>query len=174
MTLVANPAVQTTEAVHIDASPSAVWPWLLRMVQSPVEHDGGTGTEERRQLDVGDAVQLAPAGWMDLPEGVAVTVAEVVPEKYLVVNASRSRPRWEAMWSFHLEPYLADQTRLLGRARIGLRHPGEVFAVELARPVIALSMRGLLLGVKQVVEQRRVTTPTEPHPALESAEGPSF
>ena len=31
--LVGDPVIQATEAVWIDASPSAVWPWLLRMGQ---------------------------------------------------------------------------------------------------------------------------------------------
>ena len=32
-TLVADPAIQTTEALYIDAQSSAVWPWLLQMGQ---------------------------------------------------------------------------------------------------------------------------------------------
>lgn len=31
--LVADPAIQTTEAVYIDAPVAAVWPWLVQMGQ---------------------------------------------------------------------------------------------------------------------------------------------
>jgi hypothetical protein len=58
------------------------------------------------------------------------------------------------VWSFHLEPHWATHTRLLARARVGLRHPGEVVAVELARPAIALTTRAVLLGIKRRVERQ--------------------
>ena len=36
-TLLGDPAIQTTEAVYIDAPPHAVWPWLLQMGRGPGE-----------------------------------------------------------------------------------------------------------------------------------------
>jgi hypothetical protein len=42
-TLVADPAIQTTEAVYIDAPSSAVWPWLLQMGQERGGFYGGDG-----------------------------------------------------------------------------------------------------------------------------------
>jgi hypothetical protein len=155
-TLVANPAIQTTEAVYIDAPVSAVWPCLLQMGQSrhvDLDHP------ESQQLAVGDVIRLAPEGWLGLPDGVTLTVAEIVPEKYVVLNATRPDLRWNAVWSFHVQPHWEDRVRLLTRARIALRHPGEVFAMELVRPVIALGTRGLLLGIKHRVERPLRTTP---------------
>lgn len=58
-----------------------------------------------------------------------------------------------AVWSLHLQPHWATHTRLLARARVGLRHPGEVVAVELARPAIALT-RWIWLGIKRRVERQ--------------------
>src|SRR5690348_13246614 len=55
--LVADPAIQTTEAVYIDARLSAVWPQLSRMGREPGGFDG-SGLSERRQLEVGDLVRL--------------------------------------------------------------------------------------------------------------------
>ncbi|MEB3981558.1 SRPBCC family protein [Mycobacterium sp. 663a-19] len=171
--LVADPAIQTTEAVYIDAPISAVWPWLLQMGQERGgfygceglknlaglnHHDADRIHPEWQRLEVGDGVRLAPAGWMGLPDGVTLTVAEVVPEKYIVLNATRPDQRWNAVWSFHLQPHWEDRVRLLTRARIALRHPGEVFLMELVRPVIALGTRGLLLGIKHRVE--RPVTPS--------------
>ena len=164
-TLVSDPAVQTTEAVDIDATASVAWSWLLQIGQdrgerydvdglrSPVEQDDSEG------LRVGDTVRLAPEGWMGLPDGVTLRVAEIVPEKYVVLNAMRSEPRWNAVLSFHLQPHWEDRVRLLARARIALRYPGEVFVMELARPVIALGTRALLLAVKRRAERRTLTEP---------------
>lgn len=90
-------------------------------------------------------MRLAPEGWMGLPDGVTVTVAEIVSEKSLVLNATREDERWNAAWSFHIQPHWEDRVRLLTRARIALRHPGEVFAMELVRPAIAFGTRGCCL-----------------------------
>ncbi len=113
-------------------------------------------------LRSGDVVRLARKGWMGLPDGLPLSVAELVPEKYIVLNAMRPDLRWNAVWSFHLQPHWEDQVRLLTRARIALRHPGEVFAMELVRPVIALGTRGLLLGIKHRVERPPMAKPTRP------------
>jgi hypothetical protein len=176
-TLVADPAIQTTEAAYIDAPVSAVWPWLLQMGQDRGgfygceglknlaglrHHDADRINPEWQQLAVGDAVRLAPEGWMGLPDGVTLSVAEIVPEKYLVLSGTRPGQRWNAVWSFHVQPHWEDRVRLLTRARIALRHPGEVFAMELIRPMVALGTRGLLLGIKHRVERSPATTPTRP------------
>ena len=175
--LVADPAIQTTEAVYIDAPASAVWPWLLQMGQDRggfygcaglrSHHDVDQVRPEWQQLAVGDVVRLTPEGWMGLPDGVTLKVAEVVPEKYIVLNAKRPDMRWNAVWSFHVQPHWEDRVRLLTRARIALRHPGEVFAMELVRPMIALGTRGSLLGIKHRVERLHMTTPTQPHSSVE-------
>ena len=142
--LVADPAVQTTEALYIDAQSSAVWHWLLQM-------DGpGRVHPQSEQLAVGDAV---PQGWMGLPDALALSVAEIVSEKYIVLTTAGGDSRWNVVWSFHLQPHWEDRVRLLTRARIALRHPGEVFAMEMARPIVALGTRGLLLGIKHRVER---------------------
>ncbi|HTY32255.1 SRPBCC family protein [Mycobacterium sp.] len=155
---VPDPAIQTTEAVYIDAPVSAVWSELLRAAQRRRDDDSHP---ESQPLAVGDVVRVAPEGWMGLPDGVTLTVAELVAGKYLVLNATRADLRWNAVWSFHVQPHWEDRVRLLTRARIALRHPGEVFAMELARPVIAMGTRALLLGIKNRVERSQMTTPTE-------------
>ncbi|ETW24331.1 hypothetical protein [Mycobacterium gastri] len=167
-TLVSDPAIQTTEALNIDAPAAAVWPWLVQMGHDRGGFYGGEGLRnlaglryddadrvhpEWQQLAVDDVVRLAPEGWMGLPDGVTMRVAEIVPEKYLVLNTRRPDLRWNAVWSFHLQPHWEDRVRLLTRARIALRHPGEVFALELARPLISLGTRRLLLGIKHRVER---------------------
>ncbi len=148
-TMVADPAIQTTEAVYIDAPVSAVWPWLLQLGH----RDADWVDPQWQGLTVGDEVRLAPAGWLGLADGVPAWVAEIVPEKSLVLSTARPGQRWNAVCSFHIQPHWEDRVRLLTRARIALRHPGEVFAMELVRPGIALGTRGLLLSVKHRVER---------------------
>ncbi|MGZ4509758.1 MAG: SRPBCC family protein [Mycobacterium sp.] len=162
-TLVADPAIQTTEAVYIDAPVSAVWPWLVQLGH----RDADRVHPEWQRLAVGDQVRLAPEGRLGLPDGVTFSVAQIVPGKCLVLSAARPGGRWHAVWSFHIQPHWEDRVRLLTRARIALRHPGEVFVMELARPGIALGTRGLLLGVKHRVE-RLATAPVAPRPVAET------
>lgn len=167
--LVSDPAVQTTEAVDIDATASVVWSRLLQMGRDRNESLGFEGLESPAAQDangglrVGDAVRLAPEGW--LPDGLTLRVTEIVPEKYVVLNAMRSEPRWNVVLSFHLQPHWEDRVRLLARARIALRYPGEVFAMELARPLIALGTRALMLAVK-----RRAERPADAAPIRSSVE----
>ena len=164
--LVGDPVIQATEAVYIDAPSSAVWPWLMQIGQDRggfYRHQGAKNPagvpSDWQQLAVGDVVRLAREGWMGLPDGLTLRVAEIVPEKYIVLNAAQPDLAWNAVWSFHVQPHWEDRVRLLTRARIGLRHPGEVFAVGIARPVISLITRGLLLGIKRRAERLPVTKP---------------
>jgi hypothetical protein len=156
--LVGDPVIQVTEAVWIDAPPSAIWPWLLRMDQDRngligLVHGADRVHPESQQLEVGDVVRLTAKGWMGLRDGLALRVEAITPERSIVLRAtSPNLPK--AVWSFHLQPHWANRTRLLARARIGLRHPGEVFAVELARPAIALMTRGVLLGINRRVQRK--------------------
>jgi hypothetical protein len=166
--LVRDPAIQATEAVYVDAPSTAVWSSLMRMGRDRVEglqdysgvrdHDADSVRPECHPLDVGDlavgeVVRIAPPGWLGLAEGVTLTVAEVVSEKYLVFTVAQPNRRWDAVWSLHLQPHWEDRVRLLARARIALRYPGEVFVIELSRPLLALGTRGLLLGIKHRVER---------------------
>ena len=175
--LVGDPVIQATEAVWIDASPSAVWPWLLRMGQDRGSlysealanliglrfHNADRVDPGSQQLAVGDVVRLAPQGWMGLRNGLTLSVDAITPERSIVLRAtSPNLPR--AVWSFHLQPHWDDRSRLIARARVGLRHPGEVFAMELARPAIALITRSVLLGIKRRVRRGHALSRRTPSP----------
>ena len=165
--LIGDPVIQVTEAVWIDSPPSVTWPWLLQMGQDrgghysrrALENAGGLRMHnpdgldpEWKQLAVGDTLQLKPKGWMGLPGGLSCNVDAIMPERNIVLRAtSPDLPR--VVWSFNLQPHWATHTRLLARVRIGLRHPGEVVAVELVRPVIALLLRKVLLDIKRRVQR---------------------
>ena len=113
-------------------------------------------------------MRLAPEGWLGLSDGLTLRVTEIVPKKYIVLSGTRPDLRGNAVLSFHLQPHWEDRVRLLTRARIALRHPGEVFAMELVRPMIALSTRGLLLGIKHRVERLPMAMPMQPQSAAET------
>lgn len=165
--LIGDPVIQVTEAVWIDSPPSVTWPWLLQMGQDRAGRysrqalgnvvglrmnnpDGPN--PEWKQLAVGDTLQLKPKGWMRLPDGLSFKVDAITPERSVVLRAtSPDLPR--VVWSFNLQPHWATHTRLLARVRIGLRHPGEVVAVELVRPGISLLLRQVLLDIKRRVQR---------------------
>ncbi|BBX45912.1 hypothetical protein GCM10009641_63580 [Mycobacterium cookii] len=166
--LIGDPVIQVTEAVWIDSPPSVTWPWLLQMGQDrdglhsrrALEnvvglrmHDPDGPNPEWKQLAVGDTLQLKPKGWMGLPGGLSLRIDEITPGQSIVLRAT-SPDLPSVVWSFHLQPHWATHTRLLARVRIGLRHPGEVVAVELVRPVIALVLRKVLLNIKRRVERQ--------------------
>jgi hypothetical protein len=166
--LLRRPAVQSTEGVWIDAPPNAIWPWLVQMGQDRGglysyetlenlvglhHHNADRIHPEWQQLAAGDVVRVAPKGWMDREHGVELSVAQVIEEQAIVLRGAPPQLPWEGVWSFHIVSRGQDRSRLLMRTRIGLRHPGQVLAVELAGPVTALVTRGMLLGIKQRAER---------------------
>jgi hypothetical protein len=175
--LVGDPAIQATEAVWIDASPSAVWPCLSRLGQDRGIVHGEALTDligfgfgfhnangvdlEGQQLVVGDVLRLAPQGWFG--GGLTFSVVATTPERSIVLRAtSPNLP--PAVWSFHLEPHWDDRSRLIARARVGLRHPGEVFALELARPAIVLTTRSVLRDIKRHAQRGHALSRSIPNP----------
>lgn len=165
--LVGAPAVQTTEAIWIDAPAAAVWPWLLQMGQDrgglysyeKLEnllglhyHNADVIHEEWQHLAPGGVVRLAPQRWLGLSEGLVLEVVEVLDTWSIVLRATPARQHWNAVWSFHVFARWDDRCRLLIRSRTGLRHPGEVLATEVAGPGLAAVTRGMLLGIKRRAE----------------------
>lgn len=173
--LVGDPAIQATEAVWIDAPPSAVWTWLSRLAQDRGVlrdealtnligfrfHNADGVDLEGQQLAMGDVLHLAPRGW--LGDGLTFSVVATTPERSIVLRAtSPNLP--PAVWSFHLEPHWDDRSRLIARVRVGLRHPGEVFALELARPAIVLTTRSVLRDIKRRAQRGYALSQSTPSP----------
>jgi hypothetical protein len=165
--LVRKPMLSTTEAVWIDRSAAAVWPWLVQMGQ---DRGGLYSLEllensialhyrnadrihpEWQHLAPGDVVRLAPEGWLGLRNGMTLLVADVNEDRDIVLRGTPPSLPWETVWSFHLIPHWDDRCRLLIRTRVGLRHPGEVLLAEAAGPVISLMTRGMLKGIRRRTE----------------------
>lgn len=146
--LITRPAVQTTDAVSIDRCAAEVWPRLVQMARDRAD------LREGHELASGDVIRMAPRGWPGLRRGVALTVAEVVPGQAIVMRAQPPELPWTMTWSVQLLPRGADQSRLLVRTHVALRHPGEVLVTEAAGPFVALMIRGTLLDIQRRAEGR--------------------
>jgi hypothetical protein len=162
--LVSQPFVQSTEGVWIDAPVDAVWPWLVQLGQDRggiysdelLEdllgmdyHNADHLHPEWQRLVPGDRIRLAPPGWLGHRRGVALRVYQVIEREAIVLRGAPPEFPWDAVWSFHVESRWEDRCRLLVRTRAQLRRPGEALLTELAGPVTALTVRGILLGIKR-------------------------
>lgn len=159
-----EPTLRTTEAVSVEQSTAAVWPWLVQMGQDrgglygyallensiALHHRNADRIHpEWQHLAPGDLIRLAPRGWLGLREGLVMSVVDVVDERAIVLRGATPSLPWETVWSFHLIPRGDDRCRLLVRTRIGVRHPGEVVLIEAVEPLIALMTRGMLKGIRR-------------------------
>lgn len=166
--LLSRPVIQTTEAVWVDAPAATVWQWLVQVGQDrgglytfeTLEnlaglqyHNADRVHPEWQNLEPDDTVRLVPRGWMGLRDGIALTVVDVVDRESIVLRTT-SPELWDSVWSFHAIPHWDDRCRLMVRIRTRLRHPGQVFADELAGPLKALVTRGMLLGIKRRAQQQ--------------------
>jgi len=167
--LVAEPAVQTTEGIWIEAPASQVWPWLKQMgydragMYSYEKLESLAGIKHRnadrihpewQDLAVGDVIRLAPPGWMGLRNGIALPVVQLIHGHSMVLRMQPPGLPLDGVWSFHLTTPWEDRARLLVRTRSTLRARGEMLGAEAFGPVMALMTRGMLLGLKERVEQQ--------------------
>lgn len=135
--LIPAPLGSHTDAVTIEAPPSAVWPWLVQMGADRggwyaidlLDHANAPSAREidpaLSQLAVGDVLAAMPG------DGGGFTVAEIVPERALVLYGAwdlqtdralalgEAMPpeHWQVSWAFALEPTGTGGTRLLVRVR---------------------------------------------------------
>ena len=166
--LVAQPAVQTTEGVWIEAPAAEVWPWLVQMGQdrgglySYEKLENLAGLRHRnadrihpewQNLAVGDVIRVVPRGWMGLSDGVALPVSQLIEGESIVLRLQPPEVPVDGVWSFHVLPRWEDRCRLLVRTRLRMRVPGEAVGAEAIGPAMSLMTRGMLLGIKRRVEQ---------------------
>ena len=166
--LVAQPAVQTTEGVWIEAPAAEVWPWLVQMGQdrgglySYEKLENLAGLRHRnadrihpewQNLAVGDVIRVVPRGWMGLSDGVALPVSQLIEGESIVLRLQPPDVPVDGVWSFHVVARWEDRCRLLVRTRLRMRVPGEAVGAEAIGPAMSLMTRGMLLGIKRRVEQ---------------------
>jgi hypothetical protein len=172
--IVPTPAIVSTHATTIDASASAIWPWLVQMGW----HRGGWYTPrwvdqllfpanqpsadrivpEYQNLEVGDQIPDGP------PEsGCFFVVERLEPEHALVLHSRSHLPPALAKderyaidwtWAFQLTPLGADKTRLLFRFRGTLKPLWLLLAYQLfVVPADFVMSRGMCRGIKQRAER---------------------
>jgi deazaflavin-dependent oxidoreductase (nitroreductase family) len=169
--LAPHPLSLSTRAITIDASASAIWPWLAQIGY----HRGGwysfdfveralfSGTyvekhsarrihPELQQLQVGVSVPFGP--------GVAIPITALEPGRHLVIGKS---------WAFVLDHRDEQHTRLIVRSRGGMLPPMErlpgaagrlmtgidrVLTYVIYEPFHFVMEREMLLGIKRRAEGR--------------------
>jgi hypothetical protein len=166
-------AAQLTHGVTIQASPEAIWPWLVQMgcgragfyAIDVLDNEGTRSAREvhpdLQRLRVGDVLPAAPG----TEDGFEVLAIE--PQRALLLgglydaDAKRQRafdtPRpdhfWQVTWSFVLEPLEPGRTRLHVRARAAFSSGGRLRA-EWIRPVHHLMESAQLRHLAARVEGR--------------------
>ncbi len=154
-----------THAITINASPGAVWPWLVQIGQGRggfysfelLEnlagchiHNTDVIVPEFQRLDVGDPVRLAPKG----PPPLLVAIVE--PEQLLaLVGGDPGDAEPISLWAFHLVQTDTGATRLIERGRY--RVSGSVGArlmlgPTLLEPISFVMSRQMLRTIKQLAE----------------------
>ncbi|MGY2002687.1 hypothetical protein [Blastococcus sp. SYSU DS1024] len=168
--LVPGPAEQTTLAVTVEAPPEAVWLWLVQIgkgrggmysydwLENLIGLDIHSTDEIRgewQHLTAGDRVVVVPEGYGPMPDGYSFPVAQVLPDRALVLRQAPPEHPWNAVWSFHLVPHGLGRCRLLSRSRtrrqseLGLR-----VATRVMEPVTLVMTRQMLHGIKDRAERR--------------------
>jgi hypothetical protein len=155
--LVADPDIQSTRAIAIDAPPSAVWPWLVQTGSGR----GGAYTydwiENLLGLNMHSADRVVPE-WQELEVGDVlfgskdgpVMKAEIVDRERVLAWRSEDG-KW--VWSFVLSP-AGDGTRLISRNRIALDGSlGGRLGMAVMEPGSWVMERKMLLGIKERAER---------------------
>ncbi|MEV6305270.1 SRPBCC family protein [Actinoplanes sp. NPDC051861] len=156
--LLAEPSLQTTRAITVEAAPESVWPWLVQMGSGR----GGAYTydwiENLFGLNMHSANEILPE-FQDLAAGDLLPMGEGAPPMRVeICDAARTLAfrstdgNW--MWSFNLRRhYLC--TRLLSRNRILLRDASRIQRLgfrAVMEPGSLIMERRMLLGIKRRAE----------------------
>jgi hypothetical protein len=156
--------IVATRAVEIDASPAAIWPWLVQMGPGR----GGAYTyawiERRLGIDIHNSDRIVPelqdlrVGDEIAMPGYAMRVERLDPEQAMVIRSSNQA--W--VWSFELRP-VNGHTRLISRNRFATA--ALPMKDKLAYPIIEpgswVMERKMLLTIKQRAEHLAQTQTTE-------------
>lgn len=193
--LVPQPRYIQTHAITIEATPGAIWPWLVQMGQGRaglysydrVERAFGCEIEnadrivpELQTLAVGDEIRLVPEDF-DVPLRFVVEVLE--PDRALVLRSPGTREQaLEAglpfgSWAFILEPIDPLATRLIVRFRSDFQPTpaGLIVNGYGLEPVHFLMERKMLLGIRERAERavaERAPDKMEVEPPIEPAVPP--
>jgi hypothetical protein len=110
--LIRKPMLRTTEAVWIERSASAVWPWLIQMGQDrgglcsyellqnsiALHHRNADRIHSQWQhLTPGDLLRLAPKEWLALRDELTLSSADVIEVQAVVLCGATPESPWPAV-----------------------------------------------------------------------------
>jgi hypothetical protein len=161
--LVTLPSYETTLGVTINATPAAIWPWLVQMgyrrgglysydwLDRLFGYLDAPSAErilpEWQQLNVGDEIPIG--------RGEGFPVKAIAPLRSLVLGGYREDVEWS--WELALVPDGRGRTRLISRNRVwippGIRSWLMMLCIE---PAAFVMTRKMLLGIKRRAERMAV------------------
>lgn len=155
--VVSSPTFNSTRAVTIDATPAAIWPWIVQigfgragwysydLLDNLGRHSAEHLVPDLQHMDVGDLVPLGPG------KDSGMRVKDFETDRYMVWWDNRNRL---TTWTWALNPLPAGGTRLVTRvrARSSWRHPSTMMWMPLLEVADFPMMRKCLLGIKRRAE----------------------
>ena len=169
--LVPDADVVETRVITINATPTAIWPWLVQIGQGRAGYYSYEQLENMAGLKMKNAEGINP-DWQHLeagdiipaePEGKGFKVYALEEERALVLGGregdegvfegfTQMFPAFS--WAFVLVPLDSEHTRLISRFR-GLSRPSfwNRLAGIFLEPIEFLMTSRMLLGIKRRVEQ---------------------
>jgi hypothetical protein len=170
--LLTDAVAQVTDGITIAAPPERIWPWLLQMgcgragfySYDLIDNGGEPSARELHpellKLEVGQVISASPGSQegfevlsLDAPRALVLGgLYDTGAGKQLPFAATRPAKFWHITWTFVLEPWGPDKTRLLVRARAAFS-PSERLHVAWIRPVHHFMQRAMLRHLAERVEQ---------------------
>lgn len=154
--IVENPTFNATRAITINASPEAIWPWLLQIGTTRagfysydwIDNAGVHSSEQilpgLQHMDIDDFIPMTP----DRKNGM--WVMDIEDPKYMIWTDNRDTSTW--LWL--LSPIDAGTTRLISRLRVRYKWtPPWIFYYLLQEVGDIVMMRKCLLGIKERAEK---------------------
>ncbi len=172
--LLGDAVEQMTQGITIDATPEAIWPWLVQMgcrragwyswdlLDNAGIESANEIHPELQEIAVGDVMPATPEGddgfevlKVDPPRVLALGgLFDPDAGRQLPFAAERPERYWHVSWAFVLEPIAENETRLLVRVRGAFPASGRFHAIWI-RPVHHFMEWAQLRNLKARVEQTR-------------------
>jgi hypothetical protein len=155
--LVANPIIQATHAVTINAPVKQVWPWLAQIGQDRAGFYSHEWLENLGGAEIHNADDIHPE-WQQriVGEYVYTTPEFGLPLTHFEPNRASVIKGWGA---FVLEAVDAQHTRLIARDRVARNWKALLGALWIEIPHFIMQ-RGMLLGIKERAEAMAVRKTT--------------
>jgi hypothetical protein len=155
---------RTTRAASIDAPPEAVWPWIVQMGMGRgawysyalLSKLGSSKFTANATEIMPEFQNLAVGEPIDLIDRIIFTVAEIIPDKALVLYADdRNQPSqpWTKSWSFNLVPEGPSGTRLVIRENFIWSSPIIGASIRIIDWLVVTSVIHTFKELRRLIEQ---------------------